>query len=171
MIHLYTGEGKGKTTAAMGLALRMAGRGRKVMIAQFLKSSNSGERFALAKLPGICLLDVPEKVKFTFQMDEQDRREAAARFEGLLSDCERGLKNGSADLVVLDEVCAAVNAGLLNEGQVTALMDQYGRKAELVLTGRNPVQAFLDRADYVTEMKAVRHPYEKGISAREGVEF
>lgn len=171
MIHLYTGEGKGKTTAAMGLALRMAGRGRKVVIAQFLKGSNSGERFALARLPGIRLLEVPEKAKFTFQMDEQDRREATARFAGLLADCEGELKKGSADLVILDEVCAAVNAGLLGEERVTALLDAYGQRAELVLTGRNPVQAFLDRADYMTEMKAVRHPYEKGISAREGVEF
>ena len=85
MIHLYHGDGKGKTTAAMGLALRMAGRGRPVVIAQFLKGADSGERLALAQLPQVTLLPVPEKLKFLFAMTEEERRQEARRAQELLA--------------------------------------------------------------------------------------
>lgn len=170
MIHLYCGDGKGKTTAAMGLALRAAGRGRRVVIAQFLKSENSGERFALRGLENVTLLPLPEKVKFTFRMDEHDRVQAKERFGRTISECSRLLEEG-AQVLILDEVCAAVNAGLLPVGSVTKLLDRFGESAEIVLTGRNPAPELTERADYVTEMKAVRHPYEKGVGAREGVEY
>lgn len=171
MIHLYCGGGKGKTTAAMGLALRAAGRGKKVLVAQFLKSSQSGERFALAKLENVTLLPLPDKVKFTFCMDETDREEAKNRFAKAMDDCEAALYAGRAEVVILDEVCAAVNAGLLAPERVSALLDQYGKSVEIVMTGRDPVEELTSRADYITEMNALRHPYERGIGAREGVEF
>lgn len=171
MIHLYCGNGKGKTTAAMGLAVRAAGRGKSVLIAQFLKSSNSGERFVLSQVPWVTLLPLPDRVKFTFQMDEQDRTEARGRFLSQLNTCEEVLSRNGAEMVVLDEVCAAVNAGLLPLERVTELLDRYGEQAELVLTGRDPAEALLSRAQYVTEMKAIRHPYEQGVLAREGVEY
>lgn len=171
MIHLYSGDGKGKTTAAMGLALRAAGRGWRVLIAQFLKSEHSGERFALGKVENVTLLPLPDRVKFTFSMDERDREEAKNRFSRAMDACEAALQGGEAEMVILDEVCAALNAGLLPLERVTALLDRYGQDAEIVLTGRRPAEALTVRADYMTEMKSLRHPYEKGIGAREGVEF
>jgi cob(I)alamin adenosyltransferase len=170
MIHLYCGDGKGKTTAAMGLVLRSVGRNRRAVVAQFLKSSNSGERFALAQLPNVTLLAVPERVKFSFQMNEDDRKEAAQRFAALCTQCEAALQDG-VELVVLDEACAAVNTGLLPLETLLHLLDTAPEGAEVVITGRNPPPELVERGDYITEMKKIRHPYEKGVCAREGIEF
>ena len=153
MIHLYCGDGKGKTTAAMGLALRMAGRGKPVVIAQFLKGADSGERYALSLLPKVTLLPAPEPIKFSFQLTQA---EAAARKE-------------ACGLLVLDEVCAAVNTGLLPLERVLACLDRVS--CEVVLTGRDPVPELWERADYITEMEKLRHPYDRGIAARPGVEL
>ncbi|MCD7843020.1 MAG: cob(I)yrinic acid a,c-diamide adenosyltransferase, partial [Clostridiales bacterium] len=162
MVHIYCGDGKGKTTAAMGLALRAAGRGLGVVVAQFLKSEDTGERRALANVPGVVLLPLPERVKFSFQMDEADRRAAAERFVALCDRCQELAAAGEVRMVILDEVCAAVNTGLLPLERVLALLDGVPAETEVVLTGRDPHPALLDRADYLTEMKKIRHPYEKG---------
>ena len=168
MIHLYHGNGKGKTTAAMGLCLRMAGRGRSVAVAQFLKSSDSGERSALALLPNVRLLEVPDSVKFTFQLTPQERAEEQRRNQALLGQL-RACCPPSDGLVVLDEVCDAVNAGLLPLEDLLAFLDSVS--AEVVLTGRDPAAELLSRADYVTNFTKERHPYDRGIAARSGVEF
>lgn len=170
MVHIYYGEGKGKTTAAMGLALRAAGRGWRVLIVQFLKGSDTGERKALAALTGVTLLPVPARVKFSFQMGEAERREAAERFEKLCSACETWMGAGPG-LVILDEACTAAATGLLPLERLLKLLSGAGAGTEMVLTGRQAHPALLERADYVTEMKCVRHPYQKGIRAREGIEY
>lgn len=172
MIHLYYGDGKGKTTAAMGLALRMAGRGGGVVVAQFLKGADSGERYALSQVKGVELLDVPQQVKFLFQMTQEERETEGARALALLSRAgERGLAPGCA-LVVLDEVCGALEAGLLPPEQVLSLLNRLEEQGrETVLTGRQPPAALFERADYVTEMKKVRHPFDSGAPARPGVEL
>ena len=169
MIHLYCGEGKGKTTAAMGLALRMAGRGRRVVIAQFLKGADSGERLALAQLPHIILLEVPEQIKFTFAMDETERRQAAADCQALLDRAAALAAEPDCAMVVLDEVCAALATGLLPLSPLLELLDRPG--PEFVLTGRDPHPELEARAHYITCCQKVRHPYEGGTPARSGVEF
>lgn len=171
MIHIYCGDGKGKTTAAMGLALRAAGRDWKVIVVQFLKGANSGERFVLEGLPCVTLLPVPEQVKFSFQMSQEERRGEAERFDALCSQCERLMQAGNGQLVILDEACAAVSTGLLPIKRLLALLDSAPEETEIVLTGRNPPEELLRRADYVTEMKKVRHPFDQGLRAREGIEF
>ena len=155
MVHLYCGEGKGKTTAAMGLALRMAGRGRAVVIAQFLKGADSGERLALAQVPGVRLLEVPERVKFSFQLTPAEREAERTRNTRLLALARKAAP--SCDLLVLDEVCAAVDC-----------LDSLS--CEVVLTGRDPAPELRDRADYLTEMRKVRHPFDRGVCARTGIE-
>ncbi len=167
MIHLYCGNGKGKTTAAMGLALRAAGRGERVVIAQFLKGADSGERYALAKLPQVELLPLPEQVKFTFQMDEQERLEASRRCRALLEVARERAKD--CFLLVLDESCAAVNSGLLPLEELLDCLDNL--TCEIVLTGRDPAPQLLERADYITQMEPLRHPYQRGITARKGIEW
>lgn len=167
MLHLYCGNGKGKTTAAMGLALRAAGRGKRVVIAQFLKGANSGERFALAQLPQVTLLPVPDAVKFSFRMTEEERRAEARRYQDLLAQIRR--EAPGCFLLVLDEACAAVNTGLLPLEDLLTCLD--GLECEVVLTGRDPAPQLVERADYITSMEAVRHPFEQGISARKGIEF
>ena len=168
MIHLYCGDGKGKTTAAMGLALRMAGRGRGVVIAQFLKGEDTGERRALEKLPQVKLLPVPERVKFSFQLTQAEREAEAGRYRELMDRAEAAAGEPGCGLLVLDEVCAAVNTGLLPLERVLSCLDRA--QCEVVLTGRDPAAALEERADYITEMKKLRHPYDQGAGAREGVE-
>ena len=158
MLHLYCGNGKGKTTAAMGLALRAAGRGKRVVIAQFLKGADSGERLALP---------VPDAVKFSFRMSEDERRSEAQRYQDLLKLISRTARG--CFLLVLDEACAAVNTGLLPLEDLLACLDSL--ECEVVLTGRDPAPELMERADYITSMEAVRHPFEQGITAREGIEF
>lgn len=167
MLHLYCGNGKGKTTAAIGLALRAAGRGKRVVIAQFLKGADSGERFALAQLPQVTLLPVPDTVKFSFRMTEEERHMEAQRYQDLLEQIRQEAQG--CFLLVLDEACAAVNTGLLPLEDLLACLDSL--ECEVVLTGRDPAPQLAERADYITSMEAVRHPFEQGISARKGIEF
>ena len=159
MVHLYCGEGKGKTTAAMGLALRMAGRDREVVVAQFLKGSDSGERLAL---------EVPEKVKFSFRLTPEEREAERVRNIRLLAQAREAAAAPACGLLVLDEVCAAVNTGLLPLEDVLDCLDVLS--CEVVLTGRDPAPELRDRADYLTEMRKVRHPFDWGVRARTGVE-
>ncbi len=168
MIHLYHGDGKGKTTAAMGLALRMAGRNRPVVIAQFLKGSDSGERAALALLPQVTLLKIPQSIKFSFQLSPQERQEEQIRYQDLLAQLCTCCPP-STGLVVLDEVCDAINAGLLPLDPLLTFLQST--QAEVVLTGRNPDSQLVALADYITCFEKQRHPYDKGCPARPGVEF
>ncbi len=169
MIHLYCGDGAGKTTAAMGLALRMAGRGRGVVIAQFLKGADTGERNALAMLPQVTLLPVPDQVKFSFALTPEERREEGARSAALLAQADRLARDPHCGLLVLDEVCSAVSTGLLPLEAVLGLLDTLS--TELVLTGRQAHPALEARADYITCCTKIRHPYDRGIQARSGIEF
>ena len=169
MIHLYHGDGKGKTTAAMGLALRMAGRDRGVVIAQFLKGEDSGERRALEQLPQVTLLPLPLQVKFTFQLSPQEFQAEAARNRALLDRAETLAHSPSCGLLILDEVCSAVSLGLLPLSDLLAVLDRA--EAEVVLTGRDPAPELCRRADYITYFQKIRHPYDAGIAARPGIEF
>ena len=169
MIHLYCGDGKGKTTAAMGLALRMAGRGRRVVIAQFLKGEDTGERRCLERLPQVTLLPLPRQVKFFFQLSPREQEEERARNRALLARADVLAREEDCGLVVLDEVCPAVALGLLPLEEVLSLLDHA--RGEVVLTGRDPGPELEARADYVTRLEKLRHPYDAGVAARPGVEF
>lgn len=165
MLHLYWGNGKGKTTAAMGLALRALGHGRRVVIVQFLKDGTSGE-IAPLRAAGATVYACPN-AKFTWLMDEADKaaaREASARALG------RALAE-PFDLLVLDEACAALKSGILDEALLRRAVAFAKNGREVVLTGRDPAPWLQDAADYSTEMRAHRHPYADGVAAREGVEY
>lgn len=166
MLHIYHGDGKGKTTAAMGLALRMAGRGKRVVVAQFLKCEDSGERFALAALPGVELLPLPDCLPFTFQLTQAQCQQERERYAHML----RRLRElaPTADLLVLDEVCDAIDAGLVEPGDVLDLLEGYD--GEVVLTGRQGQPELLARADYATRMEKQKHPFDCGQEARIGIE-
>ena len=170
LIHLYCGEGKGKTTCAMGLALRAAGRGIPVVIAQFLKSEDSGERIAFAAVSGVTLLPLPEQVKFTFSMTEQEKAEEGRRCAERLQEAF-ALAETQGGLLILDEVCAAISSGMLLPEKVVRRIDQRRPDIELVLTGRDPIPELMERADYITEFTNIRHPYSRGITARRGIEY
>lgn len=165
MVHIYYGDGKGKTTAAMGLALRMAGRGQRVVVAQFLKGADSGERMALEQLDNVVVLAVPEQLPFSFQLTDGQRMTERVRYAQMLS----RLAEERYGLLVLDEVCDAVDVGLVAEEQVLSVLDTAA--GEVVLTGHRVSQGLLARADYVTCMAKQRHPFDFGQAARLGVEW
>ena len=165
MLHLYWGNGKGKTTAAMGLALRALGHGQRVVVVQFLKDGTSGE-IAPLRAAGAAVYACPN-AKFTWLMDEADKaaaREASARALG------QALAE-PFDLLVLDEACAALKSGILDEALLRRAVAFAKNGREVVLTGRDPAPWLQEAADYSTEMRAHKHPYADGIAAREGVEY
>ena len=169
LIQLYTGDGKGKTTAALGLALRAVGRGARVAFVQFMKGSPVyGEIVSLALLPGVTHVRTG-RTKCIFKGDETEEDFAEAR-RGLKLAAEF-MSSGEYDLVVLDEINGAVDFGLLTAAEVTAALDKKAEETEVVLTGRNAPKEFIDRAALVTEMREVKHPYRNGIQARAGVEY
>ena len=165
MLHLYWGDGKGKSTAAFGLALRALGHGRRVSVVQFLKDGSSGE-IALLRRCGAVVRACPN-AKFTWLMTDAER--AAARESNTAA--LRAALAEPFDLLVLDEACAANKNDLVEEPLLkeAAALAQQGR--EVVLTGREPAAWMQEAADYSTEMRAVKHPYTRGIAAREGVEY
>lgn len=168
LVHLYCGDGKGKTTAAMGLALRAAGNGLPVVIAQFLKDGQSGECRILRELPGVEVLAANPCGKFSFQMDERERAETRESLAALLRDAAGRAK--SPGLLVLDEVCGAVSAGLLDVEDVLRFLETKPDALEVVLTGRDPCERLCQAADYQSEIQKRRHPFDRGIAAREGIE-
>ena len=166
LVHLYCGQGKGKTTAAMGLALRALGQGMQVVVIQFLKTGTSGELEPLRRLGAVVRSGKPG-AKFTFQMNAAEKTQAAAENNERL----REALTLPCDLMILDEICAARQSGLLDETLAKQAVLDRPRGREVVLTGREPEQWMLDAADYITEMQALRHPYVQGIPARKGIDF
>lgn len=169
LIHIYCGDGKGKTTCALGLGVRACGCAKRVLLAQFLKADDTGERKSLSKLQGFFLLAVPKTVKFTFRMTEEEKTEAAQRCRDIMR--EAASQSGNFDMLILDEVFGAIQSGVLEEEELLEFLRNKPKQLELVLTGRNPSPAVQELADYITEMKKIKHPYEKGIPARRGIEF
>lgn len=170
LIHIYCGDGKGKTTAAVGLAVRCAGRGNKVLLVQFLKSRDSGELYSLAKLPDIEVMRGKESKKFTFQMNEEEKHALLIEHNKMFEQVQAKIKNGGYSLLILDEVIGALNAKVFEMPKLIEFLRHKPENLEVVLTGRNPAPELVEIADYVSEMRKVKHPMDKGIMAREGIE-
>jgi cob(I)alamin adenosyltransferase len=171
---VFTGDGKGKTTAAFGLALRAAGNGMPVRVVQFIKGGwKTGERTAVQAQVPLIQVDVGGR-GFTIEelrdpripMTEHQR--AAREAFALATDAVR---SGECRMVVLDEILGAISAGLVGEEEVLALARSRPEPLHLVLTGRGASDAIIAAADLVTEMRLVKHPYESGIPAQRGIEF
>ncbi len=167
LVHIYTGNGKGKTTAALGLAVRMLGNDGRVMIIQFMKAPDVyGEQKKIAECGAfIESFGLP---KFVHGKPEPDDIEAAKK---ALQRAREVVSSGEWDLVVLDELCVALGFGMLDIEEVKELIKNKAPNTELVLTGRYCPEELFKLADYVTEMHEIKHPYQRGISARRGIEF
>lgn len=167
---IFTGDGKGKTTAAFGMVMRAAGHGQRVLIVQFLKSnSHSGELKALSCLAGVEWVQMGRG--FVPQPDHPDHAAHRVVAVEALEFARRNIVAGGYDLIVLDEICGAVARGLIAEEDVLAALADAGRSANIVLTGRGATPALIAAADTVTEVRVVKHGYASGIPARKGVEF
>ena len=170
MIHVYTGDGKGKTTAAVGLAVRHAGAGKPVLFVQFMKCTPTGELAALEQLNGVTVLRNACRHGFSFAMTQEERAMVTASHNANLSRAAEAARTGACSLLVLDEVTSAYALGLIDRAAVDALIDSAA-ETELVLTGREPTEHMLGAADYVTQMTLVKHPYARGVGARKGIEY
>lgn len=171
LIHLYSGDGKGKTTAALGLALRFAGHNGKAIIVQLSKGRDTGELHSLAHIPEIEVLRCSRDYGFWKSMSEAER--AACRMENdvNLTKAVKAAESGACGLLIIDEATSAYENGAVDRAVIDKLLSDKPRELELVLTGRNPTKAMLSAADYISEIRSVRHPYERGVDAREGIEF
>ncbi|MFP4357056.1 MAG: cob(I)yrinic acid a,c-diamide adenosyltransferase [Puniceicoccaceae bacterium] len=166
-VHIYTGDGKGKTTAALGLALRAAGHGMRSFVGQFMKGTPYGELAVLARIPEI------EVVQFGWpgcvRKEDMGDFHRGKTGEGLAV-CETKAGSGAFDLLILDEACVAVWFGLLDERALLDFVERWRKTHEIVLTGRCASPAILDEADLVTHMECRRHYFDKGVFARKGIE-
>ncbi len=168
-IHIYYGCGKGKTTAAAGLSVRAAGSGLRVLIFQFLKDNTSSERKILESISNITCVSGWNHMKFSSQMSITEKMELTCYNEKILDEIEKSC--ASFDVLFLDEVLCAVKLGLLSEGRLLELLKRKPKGLEVILTGHEVSQEIFDMADYVTEMRKIKHPYDKGITARRGIEY
>lgn len=170
LVHLYVGDGKGKTTAAAGIAVRFLGTGGAVLFCQFLKGRPTGE-LALLERMGARLLRAKTGEKFVFQMNGDERAELRNTHRECLAEAARIAAEGSVGLLVLDEVVDAVNCGAVELSQLLDLLKNRHPSVEVVMTGRNPDPAIAAAADYHTDFVCVAHPYKQGVAARRGVEY
>lgn len=164
--HVYTGEGKGKTTAAFGLAVRAACAGKQVYICQFIKDMAYSETRVTQFIEGITIDQMGCGCMITRQPNDQDIMAA----ERALEKCHEHLTNGQFDMVIMDEVNVAISLGLLKTEQVLENVKDRNPSVEVILTGRGATEGLIQYADLVTEMKEVKHYYQQGVLARKGIE-
>lgn len=168
-MQVYTGNGKGKTTAAFGLALRAIGRGLKVYVIQFIKGGfDYGELYIADKLPNLKLKAFGRGKFVTKKPAEKEDVKLA---EEALALAEKVIKSGEYDIVILDEINVALDLKLIKTEKVVELMKSKPRHVELILTGRYAPKEIIEIADLVTEMKEIKHPFNKGQQARKGIEY
>ena len=167
-VHIYYGDGKGKTTAALGLCMRCSGRGGKVLFTSFLKNFNSGE--FLHNLP----FEVVKEIRidgFWCDFSEEKREEVKRQSQKLLIELFERAKSEEVDLLVLDEVLNGVKTGCIDEDLLLELIQNRPCNTEIVMTGYTATDRIIEAADYATNIKCIKHPYAKGINARKGIEF
>jgi cob(I)alamin adenosyltransferase len=167
-IHLYTGNGKGKTTAALGLALRAAGAGKKVFIAQFVKGKPYSEMEAIRKhLPGMV---IKQFGLGCFIIHNPTQKDIDAAKSGL-REAGEVIRSGKFDVIILDEACIALYFNLFSFAEFKEVLKSGSGCAEIIITGRYAPDELVEMADLVTEMKEIKHYYHQGVIAREGIEY
>jgi cob(I)alamin adenosyltransferase len=171
LIHVYTGEGKGKTTAAFGLAKRAAGHGKRVLVLQFLKSrtKNSGE-IVSARKTGIEVVKFEGQTTPLFDPDVKPADLKKAIKEAINQSIKK-IKSNLYDLVIMDEINTVLSCGYATMKDAEKIIKAKPEKLELIFTGRGAPEELIDLADYVTEMRMIKHPFNKGVKARKGIEF
>ena len=169
-VHIYHGNGKGKTTAAIGLCVRAAGAGLKVLIYQFLKDNTSSERSVLKNIPGITLVDGIDKAKFTFNMSSEEKQETGAYCRSMFCSLVQTAVQGNYDVLLLDEVLHVLRKDMISEEMLLDFLNERPDGMEVILTGYNPSKKLVDCADYVSHIVKEKHPFDKKLGARVGIE-
>ncbi|UCC47750.1 MAG: cob(I)yrinic acid a,c-diamide adenosyltransferase [Gemmatimonadota bacterium] len=166
-VQIYTGDGKGKTTAALGLALRASGHGLRTYVGQFMKGQHYGELAALREHPDITIEGYGGQE--CIRREEVTPEHIAQARRGL-ERAREAMRSGDYEMIVLDEINVALWFGLLTVDEVLAFLDERPENVEVILTGRRAPAELVDRADLVTEMTEVKHYYQRGVAARDGIE-
>ena len=154
LIHIYCGDGKGKTTAATGLAIRGAGYLMKVIFVQFMKDGSSNELKILNDIDNIDVMVCRKHLGFSWNMDDEKKKIAEQEYS-----------------IIFDEIMSALSCKFVSEEKVLKFLKEKPEKLEVIMTGRNPSQELIDKADYVSEVKKIKHPFDKGVSSRIGIEY
>lgn len=171
-VQIYTGDGKGKTTAAIGLGIRAAGNDMIVYMIQFLKSGKSGEIRSINKLePNFKVYNFEKERGFFWTLNEEEKKELKCEIDEAYKFCIETIKNNRCDILILDEIMGALSNKLLSEQQIIDLIESKPRNMEIIMTGRNVPESVINKADLVTEMKEIKHYFNNGISARLGIEY
>ncbi len=171
-VQIYTGDGKGKTTAALGLGLRAVGRGLKVIMIQFLKGTATGELEAVKKLwPRFDIIRFAETKKFFWKLTDEEKAQLKAKTQREIKKLDEFMKDNVCHVLILDEIMAAVHSGLVSQEQVCRIIDRKPKEMELILTGRDVPETIAERADLITEMRLIKHYIDQGVPAREGIEY
>lgn len=170
LIHLYSGDGKGKTTTGMGLCVRAAGYGYKVLIYQFMKNNSTSERSAMKRIPGITFIDGLEHEKFSFLLTPEEKEERREFYNQQLRKVTQTACEEDYDVLFLDEAVYAVGAGLLDEDLLVDFLESKPDKLEVILTGQKPGQRLCEICDYHSEIRKVKHPFDHEQPARKGIE-
>lgn len=171
MVHIYYGDGKGKTTAAVGLCVRAAGRNQKILFVQFLKPENSGERYVLAQLDHVILTPCPVQMDFTFNMTDEQKSQLSKITRNLFERATVFALTEKFNMIILDEIFSAIEAKLITESDVYSFVADAPETLEIVMTGHNPSEKFFPLADYISKIEKIKHPFDRGIGARTGIEF
>ncbi|MBL4931097.1 cob(I)yrinic acid a,c-diamide adenosyltransferase [Clostridium paridis] len=172
MIQIYTGNGKGKSTSAIGQGIRAAGNGLNVIMIQFLKSNETGELKILGNLvENFKVIRMESKKDFVWNLNKEQIEELKIEIKTEYNYALELLKNDECDVLILDEAFGVLNNGFLNENDIINLFENKRNETEIILTGRNAPQSIIERADLVTEMVEIKHYFSKGVSARKGIEF
>ncbi len=172
LIQVYTGDGKGKTTAALGQALRAVGRGYKVYMVQFLKGGDSGELISAEKLaPEFKIFRFEKKRGFFWTLNDEEKKELKLEIAEAFEFIKGVVQNNECNILILDEIMGVLHNGLLTAEVVKDLLEQKPDRMEIILTGRDVPANILEMASLVTEMKLIKHPFDKGIGPREGIEL
>ncbi|MCD7818743.1 MAG: cob(I)yrinic acid a,c-diamide adenosyltransferase [Lachnospiraceae bacterium] len=170
LVHIYCGDGKGKTTTGMGLCARAAGYGLHVLIYQFMKDNSTSERKVLNLSDNITIVDGLPQEKFSFQMSPEEKAEHKSYYENQFRDITRKASAEDFDLLFLDEIIYTIRAGLFDEALLLDFLQKKPAHLEVILTGQEPSQELIEMADYVSEIRKIRHPFDQGIHARKGIE-
>lgn len=171
MIHIYCGDGKGKTSSATGLAVRAAGCGKQVLFARFLKNEASGELRILDQIPEIHVIHPEKSYGFYHTLSDGEKREMGQMYARLWNDIVRMAETEDYDVLVMDEFMAAYNYGLIDHDAALQFLREKPEHLEIVLTGRDPDGHLVELADYVSDIRKLKHPFDRGIRAREGIEY
>lgn len=194
MIQIYSGDGKGKTTAAVGISVRAAAYDIPVIFAQFLKDDSSGEIMLLKELKGLEIMHSPTFFGFVRNMTEEQKKELTKSYSDFMnqifeqiekyvnSNADADIRNSQLDesteavdenkvIVVFDEILHAINYNFVDEKKLIDFMSKYKANVEFILTGRNPSEELIELSDYYTDFKKVKHVYDSGIVARKGIEY